>query len=58
MLQKMVGEHQKKRAEVTDEVLARFCDVRQMPDLFAAAKARAAELGVGGLSVQPAAPKP
>lgn len=48
--------HQEARAKVSDEVLSHFTTVRPMPDLFAAAKARAAELAVDGLKVHETAP--
>lgn len=55
LLQKMVAEQQARRAKVDDVEVARFTTVRAMPDVFAAARARAAELAVDGLSVQGAA---
>lgn len=48
--------HQEARAKVSDEVLSHFTTVRPMPDLFKAAKARAAELAVHGLKVQETTP--
>jgi hypothetical protein len=48
VLQALVAEHQAARARVTDEVLRQFTDVRPMPDLFAAARERAAALAADG----------
>ncbi|KAK9839670.1 hypothetical protein WJX81_004750 [Elliptochloris bilobata] len=44
VLQKMVAAQQARRAKVDDAEVARFTTVRPMPDLFAGARARAAEL--------------